>query len=210
MKTTAIILTAMWFVALVYFGRDVTLLAEPHSGRTLAQVQVGTTHRLAESLQRKIDHIRDNSERAHPDPAPTVMTEDEVNDYLASDRVQLPQGVKKVTLQGRSGVVDGFVNVDFDEIRGGQRSQNPLLSIFSGRHLVHVEGDVAGSGGQGKVHVLNVAIDGIDVPRVALEYFVQKYITPKYPNVGLDSEFRLPNKIDTAVVGYHKLTVTQR
>ncbi len=210
MKTPGTILTAIWLFALVYFGRDLPLLAGPHSRRTLAAAQAGTTHRLAESLQHKIDHIRDNSERTHPDPAPTVMTEDEVNDYLASDKVQLPQGVKKVTLQGRSGVVDGFVNVDFDEIRGGRRSSNPLLSIFSGRHLVHVEGDVAGSGGQGKVHVLNVAIDGIDVPRVALEYFVEKYITPKYPNVGLDSEFRLPNKIDAAVVGYHKLTVTQR
>jgi hypothetical protein len=45
---------------------------------------------------------------------------------------------------------------------------------------------------------------------MALEYFVSKYITPKYPNIGLDSQFRLPNRIDTATVGYHKLTVTQK
>ena len=73
-----------------------------------------------------------------------------------------------------------------------------------------MEADAAGSGGVGKVHVRNVNIDSIDVPHMALEFFVQKYITPKYPNVGIDSEFKLPSRIDIATVGYHKLTVTQK
>jgi hypothetical protein len=206
MKFAGAILTATWLCALVCLGRQTSLRRPPRPGA----VQAGSTHRLADSMQRKLDHIRDNAQQPHPDQTPTVMSEDEVNDYLASGKVQLPQGVKKVTLQGRSGVVEGFVNVDFDEIRAGQRSSNPLLGIFSGRHMVHVEGDASGSGGQGKVHVRNVAIDGVDVPRMALEFFVEKYITPKYPNVGLDSEFQLPNRIDVATVGYHKLTVTQR
>lgn len=210
MKFAAIILTAMWSCVVVCFGREQAVVAKPRAASRAMVTQAGSSHRLAESLQRKLDHIRDNAQLAHPDPTPTILTEDEVNDYLASGKVQLPQGVKKVTLQGHSGMVEATVNVDFDEIRGGQRSSNPLLSIFSGRHLVQVEGDASGSGGQGKVHVRDVAIDGIDVPRMALEYFVEKYITPKYPNVGLDSEFQLPNKIDTATVGYHKLTVTQR
>lgn len=211
MRLVTIILIAMAIFAMVYLAGDQALLAKPRGGGTaVGLAQVGVTHRLAESMQRKLDHINANSERAHPDPAPTILTEDEVNDYLASDKVQLPQGVKKVTLQGQSGVVEGFVNVDFDEIRGKQQSSNPLLSLFSGRHLVRAEADASGNGGQGKVHIRNVAIDGIDVPRVALEYFVQKYITPKYPNIGLDSEFQLPNRVDAAVVGYHKLTVTQR
>jgi len=208
MRLAAIIQIAMTLFALVYFGHDQALLAKPRG--VWKAVQVGVTHRLAESMQRKLEHISENSKRAHPDPTPTILSEEEVNDYLASAKVELPQGVKKVTLQGRAGLVEGFVNVDFDEIRGRQQTSNPLLSLFSGRHLVRAEADASGSGGQGKVHIRNVAIDGIDVPRVALEYFVQKYITPKYPNIGLDSQFQLPNRVDTAVVGYHKLTVTQR
>lgn len=210
MKLARTILTAMWLCAVVYFGRGGAFVGKPRLGSGAPVVQVGSTHRLAESMQRKLDRIRDNAQLAHPDATPTVLTEEEVNDYLASGRVQLPQGVRKVSLAGRSGVVDGFVTVDFDEISAGQRSSNPLLSIFSGIHNVQVEGDASGNGRQGKVHIRNVAIDGIDVPRVALEYFVEKYITPKYPNVGLDSQFPLPDKIDTATVGYHKLTVIQR
>jgi hypothetical protein len=170
----------------------------------------GSSHRLAASLQVKLDHIRRNAEQAHPDQQPTVMTEEEINDYIASGRVKLPQGVKKVVLQGHSGIVDALLNVDFDEIRGGQSSYNPLLTLFSGTHNVALEADAAGSAGQGRVHVRTVTIDGIEVPRVALDYFVEKYIKPKYPNVGIDSQFQMPDRIDVATIGYHKLTVTQK
>lgn len=172
--------------------------------------QASSSHRLAQTMDRKLQHIRENADQSEPDQTPTVITEEEVNDYFASGMVQLPQGVKKVTLQGQSGVVTGLVTVDFDQIRAGQKSSNPLMSIFSGVHNVRVDGDVVGRGGQGHVHVRNVSIDDVDVPRVALEFFVEKYLKPKYPNIGLDSEFALPDRIDTATVGYHKLTITQK
>jgi hypothetical protein len=167
-------------------------------------------HRLAQSLQAKFNHIQQNGQSSNPDQTPTVMTEEEVNDFIASGGIVLPQGVKKLRLEGRTGIVTAFLNVDFDQIRGGQNLSNPMLSVFSGQHDVRVEADAAGSGREGRVHVREVSIDGFTVPRMALEYFVSKYITPKYPNAGLDSTFQLPNKIDVASVGYHKLTVTQK
>ncbi len=36
------------------------------------------------------------------------MTEEEVNDYIAAGRIVLPQGVKKLKLEGRSGSCDGI------------------------------------------------------------------------------------------------------
>ena len=172
--------------------------------------QPRSEHRLAASLQRKLDHIQQNGRLAHPDPTPTVMTEDEINDYFAAGRVKLPDGVKKVTFQGQSGVLTGVATIDFDEIRAGQHSSNPLLSLFNGTHNVLVEADAAAAGGKAKVHTRTVSIDGIVVPRMALEYFINRYLKPKYPNVGIDSEFQLEDKIDTATIGYHKLTVTQK
>ncbi|HEV3039515.1 MAG TPA: hypothetical protein VHA33_17195 [Candidatus Angelobacter sp.] len=181
-----------------------------HFGLAAQEGNVPVKHRLADSLQGKLDHIRVNGEKVHPDQTPTLMTEDEINDYLASGRVKLPQGVKKVTLEGHSGIINGLATVDFDEIRAGQHSSNPLLSIFNGTHNVRVEADGAAANGTAKVHVRSVSIDGIDVPRIALEYFVNKYIAPKYPNIGIDSTFALTDKIDIAIIGYHKLTLTQK
>jgi len=175
----------------------------------LAQ-QPAAQHRLAESLQRKLDYIQQNGKRAHPDPRPTIMTEEEINDYLASGHVKLPQGVKKVTFSGEAGVMTGVATVDFDEIRAGQRSSNPMLSIFNGTHLVRVEADAAATGGVAKVHVRTASLDGFNIPRSWLEYFIDKYLKPKYPNVGMDSQFQLTDKIDTATIGYHKLTITQK
>ena len=172
--------------------------------------QQAGSHRLADSMQRKLNHIEQNGKLAHPDQTPTVMTEEEVNDYFAAGRVKLPQGVKKVRFQGQSGILITLATIDFDEIRAGQHSSNPLLSIFSGTHNVRVESDAAASGGKARVHIRTVSIDGVDVPRMALEYFINKYLKPKYPNVGIDSEFQLPDKIDIAAINYHKLTVTQK
>jgi hypothetical protein len=205
MKFSRIILTMLFLASVAFIAQQ-----QPSSSPRPAQSPVGSGHRLAQSLQTKLNHIQQNGESANPDQTPTVMTEEEINDYIAAGGIVLPQGVKKLRLEGRSGVVTAFLNVDFDEIRGGQNFSNPMLSIFSGRHDVRAEADAAGSDRQGKVHVREVTIDGITVPHMALEYFVSKYITPKYPNIGLDSTFPLPNKIDVATVGYHKLTVTQK
>ena len=54
------------------------------------------------------------------------------------------------------------------------------------------------------------SLDGVEIPQFALELFVEKFLTPKYPQIGMDSQFTLPDRIDTAIVGLHKLTVTQK
>jgi hypothetical protein len=206
MKFSRAILTVFLLASVAFVAQQKPPAAPQHE----ALPAPASGHRLAQSLQSKLTHIQQNGERSTPDQTPTVMTEEEINDFIASGGIVLPQGVKKLRLEGRSGQVTAFLNVDFDQIRGGQNLSNPMLSVFSGQHDVRVEADAAGSGREGRVHVREVSIDGFTVPRMALEYFVSKYITPKYPNVGLDSTFQLPNKIDVATVGYHKLTVTQK
>lgn len=203
MKLSSLILTALFLAAVLYLGRK-------PSDPPPAKLQNTSSQRPADSMQRKLDHLQANAALAHPDQTPTTMTDEEIDDYFASGRVQLPQGVKKVTLEGHDGSVTGVVIVNFDEIRAGQKSSNPLLAIFSGTHNVRVDVDASGSGGQGRVHTKTVNIDGIDVPTVALQFFLEKYVTPKYPGVGIDSHFALPEKIDTATVGDHKLILTQK
>ena len=204
-----IFLSILLVASVIFIVQSGPASVQPASSRQQTQPS-SSGHRLADSMQTKLDHIQQNGQKAQPDQTPTVMTEEEVNDYIAADRIVLPQGVRKLRMEGRTGVITAFLNVDFDEIRAGQKSSNPMLSVFSGQHDVRVEGDAAGSGGQGRVHVREVSIDGFTVPKMALEYFVGKYITPKYPNVGIDSQFHLPDKIDLATVGYHKVTVTQK
>ena len=164
----------------------------------------------ADSLQRKLNRIQSNGELANPRPLTTVMTEQEINAYVASGRVQLPKGVQSVRFSGQPGVIDSWARVDFDQLTAGRRSANPLLSMFSGVHDVTVTAHGSGSRGVANLHIDSVALDGVTIPDFALEMFVNHYIKPKYPNLGIDNRFQLPDRIDSAVVGNHELTVTQK
>ena len=161
--------------------------------------------------KRKLDHIEANGRAVHPNQTPTVLTEQELNAYLASDQIQLPAGVESVKLEGNEpGIVNGTARINFDKVRAGARSSNALLEIFSGTHLVVVNTHAHAAGGEGYVHVDSVSLDGIEVPRFVLQLFVEKYLEPKNPQIGLDSRFTLPDRIDRATVGKHQITLTQK
>jgi hypothetical protein len=163
----------------------------------------------AESAADKLDYIHRNGQKPHPDPRPTQLTEAEANAYFASVKVKMPAGVESLRLTGVSGAVTGRCRVDFDQVGAGRGNANPLLPLFSGVHDIVVETNASGFNYQGHVHVNSVSIDNVEVPHFLLEMFVEKYVTPKYPGVGIDSTFRLPDKIETGTVGSHELTVVQ-
>jgi hypothetical protein len=162
------------------------------------------------SAERKFAHIEQNGKLPRPDPAPTVLTEREVNAWFSSAQADLPKGVHRLQLQADPGIIHGTADVDFDQVTGGRYSANPLMSLFSGVHQVKADAHGQGANGIGQVHIDSVSLDGIAVPRMALEYFVDHYIRPKYPNLGIDSTFKLPNKINQADVGSHEVTLIQR
>jgi hypothetical protein len=164
----------------------------------------------AASFQRKLDHVQSNGARPHPDTAPTEFSEQEINAYFASGNVKLPAGVQSVAFQEQPGVIIGNSRVDFDQLKTGKNSYNPLLSIFSGVHDVVATTHAYGAKGEGFVHVDSVSLDGVEVPQFVLQLFVEKYLKPKYPNIGLDSRFVLPARVDAATVGLHRVTLSQK
>jgi hypothetical protein len=164
----------------------------------------------ARSAQRKFDYIRANATKAPLDRKPTTLTENEINAWFASGRAQLPQGVKKLQLRGEPGTVHATAFVDFDEITAGRKSGNPFLSMFSGTHEVEAEAHAEGRGGEARIHIDSVSLDGVEIPRMALDFFVEKYIQPKHPEIGLDTTFRMPYRIDSALIGSHQLTLIQK
>jgi hypothetical protein len=194
------------FVLLLF----VLSLSTPLMHVSWSQSQPSAASGLVASVERKLQHLDSNAAQARPDPAPTEFTEQEINAYFASGNVELPAGVRSVAFQEQPGVVVGTSRVDFEQLKAGKNSYNPLLSIFSGVHDVVVTAHAYGSRGEGVVHVDSVSIDGVEVPDFVLQLFVQKYLKPKYPNVGIDSRFALPARIDAATVGLHKVSVTQK
>ena len=189
------------------FAVTIWSLLVPHS---LAQTRSVPNPARVASFQRKLQHLQSNGAQPHPDPSPTELSEQEINAYFASGNVELPAGVRSVVFQEQPGMIIGTARVDFDQLKAGKNSYNPLLSIFSGWHDVVVTSHAYGAKGEGLVHVDSVSLDGVDVPQFVLELFVEKYLKPKYPDIGMDSRFALPARVDSAVIGLHKVTLTQQ
>ncbi len=158
----------------------------------------------------KFEHIERNGSLAHPDATPTQITEKELNTYLASGTLEMPPGVESIRMEGDAGGLIGRARVDFDKVRSETKNPNPMLSLFTGVHDVVVTAQASGSGGKGTVLVDKVWFDGTEIPRFVVQMFVEKYLAPRYPGVGMESKFPLPNRIDSAVIGSHVLTVIQK
>jgi hypothetical protein len=164
----------------------------------------------ATRFQQKLDFLERNAKATPVRRRSTQINADEVNAWFAEGGYKLPKGVQKVVFHSQSGVIQADSTIDFDAIKEGKRNLNPLLSMFSGVHEVQVNANASVSAGEGQVNIQSVSIDGVSVPRIALELFVSKYLKPKYPNLGLDNQFRMPDRIDSAVVGNNSAVLTQK
>lgn len=162
------------------------------------------------SMQAKLAYLKQNAARPHPDPKPTELTEAEVNAYFNEGGVKLPKGVSHLRLSSQPGLVDAHAQIDFEAITQGRGSSNPLYSLFSGNHDLHAVAQAGGANGTGSIRVQTIELDGVQVPQVLLQIFVEHYITPKYPNVGITSTFKLPLRIDSAVVDAGRLRLVQK
>src|ERR1051325_11334084 len=69
-------------------------------GLSLAWSKPVSNAEAAASAQRKVDHIEANGKLAQPDPKPTEFTEQEINAYIDSGKIQLPEGAQSEHLVG--------------------------------------------------------------------------------------------------------------
>jgi hypothetical protein len=165
---------------------------------------------LADSLERKVVYLRENGARPRPDPRPTVLTDQEVDAYMNSGRLKIPDGISDIHLSTTVGEATATAKIDFDRLTRDVRKNSMLWQLFTGVHAVKVRCGVWGKDGMGNVHVQNVWLDGHEIPRFALEFFLDHYLKPKVPQASLDSRFRMPVRIRTATVTNGKTTLLQR
>jgi hypothetical protein len=166
----------------------------------------------ADSFQQKLEHVQVNAQRTDPDPKPTSFSQEEINAYFSERRLpKMPEGVESVRFELAPDSVTAYTTVDFDELRRERKSNNPLLALFTGLHdTVVVAHTQPTSPGHVRVTVESVEIDGISVPKMALELFIDKWVKPKYPNVGLDNEYTLPARISSAQIKPQRGVIVQK
>lgn len=161
-------------------------------------------------MEEKLAYLQKNSAQPRLNSHPVQFTEQEINAFIAGGGLKLPTGVESLRFEGTPDVVTTYARVDFDQVRAGSHSMNPLLAIFSGLHDVVAVAHGEAARGEARIHIDSVSLDGVEVPNFALALFAEKFIQPKHPELGIESQFRLPERIDSAIVGSHVLTVQQK
>ena len=163
------------------------------------------------SMDRKVEILEANAQRPPAQPQNTDITQDELNAYLAEGGVDMPKGIESAKIDMKPAVLHATATVNFDTLAEGHTGNNPIFSaLFTGTHDVEAQAQASGAAGQGTIIVDWVKLDGVQVPKSALEYLMQHYVKPKYPNAGMTTRFPLPVRIDMAVVSQGKVTLTQK
>lgn len=166
---------------------------------------------LADSFHQKLEHIQKNAAEKRPSTTPTILREDEVNAYFAERRLKIPEGVESVRFELHADEVIGYTTVDFEKFRKGKPDSDPLLAIFDGVHDCEVTARADQSAnGKVRVSIEKVKLDGVRIPKIVLEMFIERFVNPKFPKVGLDRTYDLPARIDKATIEEHQGRIVQR
>ena len=181
---------------------------------SVAAVQ-NVSRRDADSLQRKIERIAERGLVPRPTALRTVVTESEINAYLAVyGKAELPAGVAdpQLALLG-SDRVFARATIDLDEVRrGGSGGWLDPTSYLSGRLPVTAQGIVRTGNGLARLDLESAQVAGIGIPKSVLQRIVGYYSrTPDDPRgINLDDPFPLPAGIRQIEMRRGEATVVQQ
>jgi hypothetical protein len=160
----------------------------------------------AEQLHQKILLIVQHSTTSPKVERRTVVTEPEVNSYLAYKLTPtFPAGVTEpsVTLVGQ-GRMSGRAVVDLDAVRQKQSSGGWLdpMAYLSGKLPVTATGTLAARDGTGQFVLESAEVSGVPVPKALLHQIVSYYTRSADQPSGINFEqpFDLP-------VGIHRIDI---
>lgn len=173
------------------------------------------SRRHADALRDKVAAITAfDAERAGA-PRRIVVTESELNSYLALDAgADLPPGVVEpsIAILG-AGRLTARALVDLDAVRN-QSPPNGLFdprNLLTGRLPVAATGRLETAGGQGRLAVESASVGGVPVPMRLLQEVVAYYSrTPEIPaGISLDDPFDLPAHIREIHLERGQATIVQ-
>jgi hypothetical protein len=152
------------------------------------------------SAQVKIQQIESDK---LPRGARIVFSAAELNAYVRHQVPTVTAGVRQARLEllGQ-GVAHASALVDFAKLRASEgHPPGWLLSmLLEGEHPVSVTARINSGGGQATVHIQQVEIGGVGVSGATLDFLIQHFLLPLYPDAVVDRPFELAHRIDRVEV----------
>jgi hypothetical protein len=110
----------------------------------------------------------------------------------------IPDGFRQPHLVLGNGEANASALIDFLKVRDASGSATNFLvaKLIQGEKLVRVRATIQSAGGKATVHLLRVEIGGLAVTGAPLDFLVQNFFRPFYPDAKIDEPFELAGKVD--------------
>jgi len=150
----------------------------------------------AANVTRKLDIIQ--SGRAKPG-AVFVFTAAELNAWVKIKApMVVPEGLREPRLEMGSGTATGYALVDFLKMQHGAGIEtNWLISkLIQGEKRIMASAGIQSANGRATVHLIRVEIGGLAVSGATLDFLIDTFFRPLYPDAKIDEPFELSDRVD--------------
>jgi hypothetical protein len=149
------------------------------------------------SVKRKFQQIE--AKQAKPGSRIPISSQ-EINAYVENELpLVAPKGIRRpyVDLHGNN-TATGSALIDFVQLRSAQgKPTNWLLrKMLEGEREVKVTTHVTSGNGTATVDVQRVEIGGLPIQGAALDFIINNYLIPNYPEAKIGRPFKLHQQVD--------------
>jgi hypothetical protein len=144
------------------------------------------------SVKQKFDQIEAGRLRSG---TRVMLSPRELDAYVGKEA---PVGVRNPRLEFQAGVAKGTALIDFGKVRRAQgHPPGWLLSkLLDGERPVSVTAGIRSGNGQATVDVQKVEISGVAIDGSTLDFLIQNFLLPMYPDAAVGRPFELGHRID--------------
>ena len=148
------------------------------------------------SAKRKLDLIE--SEKLRPGSR-VILTSSELNAYVANEVAEsYAQGVRDPRVDLGAGSATGSALIDFLKLRqaSGKPSGWVMQKLLAGERQVRVTARIKSGSGRAVVDVERVEISGVTIDGKMLDFLIQNYLIPQFPEARIGQPFELAHHVD--------------
>jgi len=149
-----------------------------------------------QSAKHKIDLIEED--RAAPGSR-IWLSVAELNAYARNEAPKVvPQGLRNTRLELGSGSATGFALVDFLKVRelSGPPPNRLIAWFLAGERPVRVTAKIESGRRRATVHVQQVTVSGMTAQGAVLDFLINNFLLPFYPEAKIGRPFDLKHGVD--------------
>jgi len=149
-----------------------------------------------ERMDRKLDLIE--SGRVKPGSVISFPIA-ELNAWSRAKAAEVvPEGLRQPRLELGNGSATAYALIDFLKLRhaAGVETNWLVAKLIQGEKPVKVAATIQSANGRATVHLTRVEIGGLAVSGAPLDFLIQNFFMPLYPDAKIDKPFKLASSVE--------------